>query len=536
MIRRHLSCLSPSQLRFLSPIDYSGALLFTFSFLSLVANQATAWEQIKIEVTDDAAYHVHAPGKPFSVALQVETRDRTRLFFHWVDDRGLALSEPKEIVSGEKLVVQSPGQKIGYYGLVVTPDNPKVFLPNQERGEPREYGFAVLPKRTVQDRKHNLDSQFGMTHADMNDPYVTGWIKTSTWNNRDPKQFAKRIAEVRAAGLEDLPLLMRQEWRTDDKQAITSAELDALRIRLKSYFEANRDVQYWELGLEENLKDCYKDPLYWDNLAAKVKVAREASDEAGTDMKFVYQVVSSGASESLLKFLESEAAKHFDVLAMHPYTWKRFPDPDRWLAYGLDHVFQAMSERQLELPIWFTEVGAPQHSCANGGCLTSGESAHNVSGKSRVEQVAFMIKLHVIGLSKGVEKIIWYNYIDRHDDRLDDPENYFGLRDFWGFPKPVYAAYVALHTHLDGKQPSEVRQLENNLCVYDFRGPRETCHVLWTSPATERSLSYEELSLAVRSKQISAVTGPMGNPIAMKRGDTLQVLGQPIFVTTANAE
>ena len=525
-------CCSSSRPLFLAFLGHAGAsfLLLSFFFLSLLANQATAWEPIQIEVTDDTPFHVHSPGKTFSVGLQVEAQGRTGVLFHWVDAQGLALSEPKEIVSGQKLVIQSPGHHIGYYGLVVTPDNPRVFLPDQQRGEPREYGFVVLPKRTVKQRRNNLDSQFGMTHADMNDPYVTGWIKTSTWNNREPKRFAEHIAAVRLAGLEDLPLLMRQEWRTDDKQSITSDELDALRSRLKSYFEANRDVRYWELGLEENLKPCYKEPFYWDNLAAKVKVARQASDEAGTNMKFVYQVVSSGASESLLTFLDSEAAKHFDVLSMHPYTWKRFPDPDRWLAYGLDQVIQAMKERQLDLPIWFTEVGAPQHSCGNGGCLTSGESAHNVSGKSRADQVAFMIKLHVIALTKGVKKVIWYNYIDRDDDRIDDPENYFGMRDHWGFPKPVYAAYFALHSRLDGKQPAGVRQLDRNLWAHDFLGKKQGCCLLWTYPATAIELSAEQLQKAAGGQEVLEISDSVGLPLEFVEGK-VRLTGQPIFVT-----
>ena len=69
-----------------------------------------------------------------------------------------------------------------------------------------------------------------------------------------------------------------------------------------------------------------------------------------------------------------------------------------------------MRDLDVDLPMWFTEIGAPQND-AGVPQMRSGDNP--VRGQGRDENAAYVVKTHVISLAKGIEKIFWYNYIDR---------------------------------------------------------------------------------------------------------------------------
>ena len=287
---------------------------------------------------------------------------------------------------------------------------------------------------------------------------------------------------------------------------------------------------YWELGLEENIKKRFKKAHYWDNLEKKVRTVREAANGVNPKIKLIYQIAGLNI-KSIKKFSKSKAAKVFDIISLHPYAWPNFIDPELWLIDYLKNARLIMKEHELEeMPIWFTEVGVPHQGNYAGGFFGYPKSGRSVMGRTRKEAVNYMIKLHVLALALGVEKVFWYNYKDRGEGR-QKVEQHFGLVDFWGFPKPVYAAYLNLVHRLNGKQFSRSWKLPGDLRIFEFKGSNETELVAWIFPKGNQRISWSTFGQEIGGGQIVDVVNAVGTRL-FNDENTIQITKEPIFITT----
>jgi len=440
------------------------------------------------------------------------------------------LTQPSELTAGAFVDIASPSGDTGYYGLVFEASDERIALPNREPGEEREYGFVIMASEPALDRNFGAASRFGLVHADFEDPSVPAWIKTLTWQTVGPQWWASEIRRRRAAGVHELPLVLGGPWDSDDSSPVSETQLAALKLRIKEYFSAEPAVIYWELGLEENLQARFYQPYYWPNLAAKVNAVRKAANEVNPDIKLIYQIAETDTAP-IREFLQSDAAPLFDALALHPYAWPDFPTPEQWLADYLSAVRKLLADGKVAgMPIWFTEVGAPHHGNAPGRFFGYPASKRSVKGKSRRAAVDYLVKMHVLALHMGVEKLFWYNYQDWGDAR-DFAEHHLGTRDYWGFPKPVYAAYANLRRLLAGKTVTDMRRLPGNVWVAGFRAEREEVLVTWVYPASERPVPLPLRHLGLSSRNVVALLDPVGTPQAFS-GDTIHVGNEPVFVVT----
>ncbi len=494
-------------------IHYTRITWIIFGLSSILCTERVVDPAI-FTVKDSQPYHVHPPGKPFNVT--VTNRNRESMSMVWTDFTGRSMTTPQSVQPDEQVIVLSPSGDIGYYGLLVS-----------GQGQQHEYGFAVLPSRKAHDRVLEPDSVFGVVHADINDPYLRGWVKAATWKKYDLDYWHTAMLERRSRGLTELPLVIGDEWSTDPSQPVPESKLTALGKKLQRYFAADPNIIYWELGIEENITGSYRHRYYWPNLAAKARVAKEAAKVVKPNIQFLYQIAGLD-SHSVEQFLKSEASKYFDILALHPYAWPDFRDPETWLSKYLSSIRTLQERYGREMPIWFTEIGAPQHQNRQGGQFNY-KSAINVRGLSRHEAVSFLIKMHVLALHEGVKKIFWYNYRDRGSLSID-PENYFGLRDFEGFLKPVYVAYFVLHQRLRRLKPSGHKHLSGKLWVHEFTGQARRCSVLWSSNEGAVIVALIEILPDVPLSAVRAINA-IGAPLATETG-TISVGTDPVYVCT----
>lgn len=478
---------------------------------------------VTIAIDDRSAFHVHPPGKPFTLGVRINLPKQSALQYQWRDYRGQVLTDFTPIGSGHS-TLSSPRAVPGYYGLVFRAAS-GVRLPDRELGEEREYGFVIAPAR-AQSKLTEAAAHFGLVHAELGDPCVPAWVKTATWQTYGPTTWAAEMRRRRAAGATELPLVMGAEWEQDDSRAIGGADLTALEARLRHYFAADPKTRYWELGLEENLDARYRQPFYWSNLAAKATAARRG---AAADVRFIYQIAELDIAP-VQRFLSSAAAARFDVLALHPYAWPDFPAPERWLGKYLQSVRDVMRKTGTDIPIWFTEVGAPQHGNAAGQFFGYPESNRAVNGLSPAQVARYLIKLHVLALHDGVEKIFWYNYRDRHAAR-DQAEQHFGLRDFWGFSKPAYAAWCHMQRTLAKGRPTAARETHDGLWIRGFDNKRERVWVLWTYPETSRHIALDVLDARLTNRDVIALRDSVGTPLALD-DERIPVGADPVYLVT----
>jgi hypothetical protein len=485
--------------------------------------------EVNVEINDDATNHIHTTGKPFTIQLKIDYTGQDIVLFHWQNFRGDNLTEPKAINTGELITISAPNGHTGYLGLVLKPATTSVALPNRQPGETREYGFAVLPSQFLSNSKINTQSRFGIVHAKLNDPYLSGWIKTMTWMTASPKWWRFEMEKRRELGLLELPILVDGEWNSDDTHPISREQLERLTARSKQYFEADQQTKYWETGIEENLGGRYDKPYYWANLAAKAQVVREAANRVNPDVKLIYQVAELRLGD-VEAFLKSDAARQYDILSLHPYAWPDFPAPEEWLNKFINDVKKIMKTKGLDMPIWFTEVGVPQHGNYPGAFFGYPATGAQVQGRTPYGVAIYMLKLHVMAYHLGVEKIFWYNYLDRRAGR-EHAENHFGLWDYWGYPKPAYVAHINLQKNLNTKKTGIARHLDGNIRVYDFTDDEETVTVAWAYPDGKRNIPLSILVPDSNQEDLIRVTDPMGTAIPYD-GSSIRITQEPIYIIT----
>lgn len=515
------------------PIGLTRPVALVLLCLAVTVNLAcphTEVFDVRVQIQDDAVDHTHSVRSPFAIQLKLDymnAADGVR--YHWQDFRGQLLTQPQPLEPGEAVSIRAPNGQVGYLGLVLAPATRNLALPSRQPGEAREYGFAVLPPPRLANRRPNLRSRFGTIHSNVDDPYLQGWIKTMTWKTTSPKWWGMEMEKRRELGLLELPIVVGADWASDDLQPISRTQLSRLKSRIRQYFEAHPTTGFWETGIEENLRGRYEKPYYWHNLAAKLQVVRQAADAVNPDIRLIYQIAELRPRD-VQAFLESKAVQYIDILSLHPYAWPDFPSPEEWLEGFVNETHDLMKARDIEMPIWFTEIGVPHHGNAPGEFFGYPEKGKRVSGCSPYQAVLYLIKIHAMAYHLGVEKLFWYNYRDRGPAR-EQAEDHFGLRDYWGYPKPAYVAYINLLELLSDKIPDYAGRLQDDIRVYSFRGEGETVVVAWAYPAAKRRIAVSGLlsNSSSLSPDTIRVVDPMGTPI-LTGESSIEISGEPVFI------
>ncbi len=418
----------------------------------------------------------------------------------WVDFRGNALSPPITIDKRPRTLLPPSGARPGYLGLRC--DNRCADL------DPLETGFALLPATLGPP----TDERFGVVHADIDDPLIGPGVKTLTWNTLPASAWAQAMATRTRLGKRELPLIDGEGWDSDDRRPVSKRFLDRMAGRFAQYLQAWPAARDWELGLEENLTPRYRQRHYWPNLIRKARALRKTAQQAGHDIRLIYQIAELNLDD-IRKFIDSGAAAEFDILSLHPYAWPDFPDPDAWLGSYLRNVRSLLEKAGLDLPLWFTEAGAPHRNRLPDHRFTDPESGAHSTGLSRRQAVINLIKTHVIALQEGVQRIYWYNYRDQHAGE-NDVENHFGLIDFRGHPKPVYSAYLQMISLLDHARPLGSLGLGKPRHAWRFQSGEGQIIVAWTTaPAPTAAIDITQLGIPTGKRII--VIDPMGNASAL---------------------
>ncbi|RLF16960.1 MAG: hypothetical protein DRJ66_02070 [Thermoprotei archaeon] len=474
---------------------------------------------IKVIIHDENPYHVFEPGNRFKVevTLQLISGDPpSEIYCQWKDFMGKPLSDLIPLELNKTNIIWSPKNvTIGYYGLVFLPSYVK-FLPN------REIGFAVLPKRKIS--PPDPQSPFGIVHMEVEDPYIDAtWIKTLTdYQFSTPSNWRKLMDYRRKYGRIEIPLIIGEPWECDNTKPISKEQLQRLHDYLFKLFSADPNVPVWELGLEENLKlrahrDGWK--YFWHNLKEKLKVAQEAKNKVNPNIKIAYQIAELDY-RALKEFFESGAADYVDILSLHPYKWPYFETPEVWHDLFIKEVRKIMRTYGKEIPIWYTEVGAPQNDAGVPRMYSNGKP---VKALTRREEVDYLIKIHVLALRAGVEKIIWYNYKDRGDNPTD-VEDHFGLRDYWGFPKPAYVAYANMVNILKGKRYNCTIEIKG-VYALRFSGENEDCIVVWAFP---ENATISLLDLGIQDLSKIRIVNAVGTPLPVR--ERIELTLDPIYI------
>jgi hypothetical protein len=488
---------------------------------------------LKHNVDKNVSRNTYVNGQEVIVKFEYLPALESNVTYHWQSYKGEKITQPVLLDAGKEAVIVVPGGELPHYlGLVFTPVNDAISLPGREPGEQKEYGFAIFPNEPQASSAPDPNRWMGMVHADLEDPWLSGWVKTLTWKTTSAKWWHSKIEKRRVAGSVELPIISGAEWKSDDYEPVKPTQLAQLEKRAREYFAADPGTIYWETGIEENLGGRFKRPYYLTNLAAKSDAVRAAADDANPDIKLIFQIANIRYRDVGV-FMRSAAAKNYDILSLHPYNWPDFPPPEEWLTNYLDRARSEMKQSGRVLPIWVTEIGAPHRGNCPDCFFGYPKDNKSVPGLSDQEMIAYLIKFQVIAVHDGVEKVFWYNYKDRGPDR-EFAEDHFGLIDYWGYPKPAYLAYVHMNRSLVDKTVGEAVR-KKDIWAYEFCGDSEDVIVAWSFPADSAVASLADLGIRSSSDSEISVTNAIGDSVAVEDG-LINLTNEPVFVRVGSKQ
>jgi hypothetical protein len=444
-----------------------------------------------LEVNDFSEFRTHEPGNTFTVNVTLDLAGP--VFARWVGPTGVPLSPQLIIQPGESHDLTSPSTEPGWYGLEFTAP-PGVILRDRIADEALILGFAIASP-VVEQSPPDTDAAYGLVHADVLDPITPTWIKTLTSQTTGPEWFSQELNHRRSLGHEELPIVVGGAWESRNEVPLSDIQRSTLREELTALLAQRDAALAWELGIEENLNVDWGTDQFWDNLTVKARIAREVADASPTNVRLVYQLATVDPAD-IEQFLNSSAARYFDVLSLHPYAWPDFPPPAVWLTALIADTKQLMTHSGLDLDLWFTEMGAPVNAAPDGDFFGYPASGDSVDGLTPAQTADFLAQAYALALASGVEKVFWYNYRDAGPER-DMAESNFGLVDFWGYPKPAYAAFSTSARMLEFARPISMEQ-RDTVSIATFENDGLVVRAMWSTVSVPIDLTeYDELSRIV---------------------------------------
>lgn len=206
---------------------------------------------------------------------------------------------------------------------------------------------------------------------------------------------------------------------------------------------------------------------------------------------------------------------YMDAVSFHPYRYPDSPDGMGDVIQGLDQLIRKYNNGQPK-PMWISEFGWPTFIGAKG-----------VTEKVQAD---YVLRSHVVALSKGVEKIIWYDFMN--DGTVKDlNEDNFGIirnvADEMGphSPKPAYAVYAAMTkelTHAEFVREEKANPAVKSF-VFDQNG--QPLRVLWSAAA-----STSAALLTDQPVQILDMMGNVNTLVPYEGKVYLTLTGEPVYI------
>ena len=206
-----------------------------------------------------------------------------------------------------------------------------------------------------------------------------GYVRTDLdWAQVEPEDgqwnFSRWDAvldEIDAAGMEILPILPGSV-PVRASPAYKNPEKFAMYVR--KCVERYKDrIRAWEIYNEPNLKSFWGDKPDPVEYAKLLENSYKIVKSVNPDLKVLYAGVSGVPLEYIEKSFKAGAAKHFDIMNIHPY---QHSNPERKLAEEISDLKELMKKYGIsDKPIWITEVGYSSAPECGAICAEAFEAA-----------------------------------------------------------------------------------------------------------------------------------------------------------------
>lgn len=314
------------------------------------------------------------------------------------------------------------------------------------------------------------------------------WSVSPSWGSSwNPADWASRVAAagvtnvrgfrddsptrsaIAAAGMTTTGIL---QWSPPGGAArFPSSDLGGWARYVRDTVTRHPEVREWEVWNEPPNFTADGDPAHY------AQIVRTAYDTA----KSVDRCVRIGLAAKatfiawLGEAIEAGAARHFDYVTLHPYEragklWDGWEEPFLATVPQVRAMLAGTSPTQVDVPVHFTEVGAPAG-------IRAGQAPDLHANPA--DQAVLLAKVMTLSLAQGVQRVSWY---DPFDGDFSAGEAPYGLIALDGHARPALTAYTNVISAL-GSRPTFLGLVKTNPTTYvlAFGSKRKMVLVAWAS-------------------------------------------------------
>ena len=236
--------------------------------------------------------------------------------------------------------------------------------------------------------------------------------------------------------------------------------------------------------------------------------------------------------ELLHTMLEQGIARPHNLVTLHPYDHTQpLPERAKWFRDGYADLRRRIANAGAEgAGIAITEVGWTTFDATRN-------PTHDFVGfyppVTYQNQARYLIRMYLMARQFGTEFVCQYDF---KDDGLkaNHTEHNFGLLDYWGHPKPSYAAVAAMTRLVGHAEPEGLVEGIDPAVARIYRFRREDGATVLAAWAVEGEMDME-LGLRVSALKQGVAFDLYGNRIEPPVKDgKLHLTGQPVYLVVSD--
>ncbi|QGQ94681.1 hypothetical protein EHS13_07160 [Paenibacillus psychroresistens] len=437
-----------------------------------------------------------------SASFTVETSE-SQLTWTATDFRGKQVASRTEAVTGTTAAIQLPRLGSGYYTFQVT------ALSGDDVMGSAKTSFAVLPKidlTQTPSTPFGIATHFGQLWSpemiplleqaglkNIRDEMYWGVLEKAKNVYTYPANYDKYYNELKSRGMDAFVVLSYTNSLFDKG---STPYTDEGRQGFANYANAMlnhySDVKWVEVYNEFNIG--YGDqgngpansmPDYYYKLLKKTYQTVKASHP---DKLIVGPVTSGIPLKWLEQLFQLGGLNYMDVVSVHPYSYPESPKMlERDLA-NLQELIKKYNNGKTK-PIWISEIGWP-----------TGDDSRMIEENV---QANYAVISNVEALAAGVQKLIWYDFMNDGTDPHNVEHNFGIIRnvnDPMGkyAPKPAYVAYGTMTRQIADKPFLKKETIIDGINSYLFGSNSKATRVMWNESDKPKQVKIKtELPLTV---------------------------------------
>ena len=300
------------------------------------------------------------------------------------------------------------------------------------------------------------------------------------------------------------------------------ADTFAGRIDTYEIWNEPSNFQYYQY-YTNLVEECAKTSVKWTSHFANF--TRTVDDAlAGRGLRVL--VGGGDWYTPLYNMIEAGIARSHNFVDVHPYHSGRRPEQSRWLEDGFLEITNRLAAAGAAgAGIAITEVGWTTYDGDDGvfAPSTSAEQARNI------------VRMYLVAMVGGAEFSCQYDFKDDGKSQTKRGDNW-GLLDYWGHPKPAYAAVAAMTRFVGDAE--FVEELSTNAGTYRLqrfdRADGVTNFVAWSVEGDRTVAISQDVRNALRGTVAYDI---YGNKIASPRnGIKLHLTEAPVYFVKGASE